>query len=113
MLLHIISRSEWDRAQAAGQIAPDSLASEGFVHCSYADQVLIPANARYPNRQDLLLLVLDPGAIPHRIVEEDSDGSGSAFPHVYGPIPVTAVIRAVAFPPGEDGTFSLPAVRPE
>ncbi|MGN6692758.1 MAG: DUF952 domain-containing protein, partial [Aquihabitans sp.] len=31
-----------------------------------------------------------------RFVEEDSYGSGQAFPHVYGPIPVSAVVDTTA-----------------
>ena len=28
------------------------------------------------------------------------------FPHLYGPLPVEAVIRVTAYRPGPDGTFS-------
>ncbi len=108
MLLHIISIDGLDSARREGQIAPASLESEGFVHCSYPEQVLTPANERYAGQSDLLLLVLDPERIPHELVVEDSYGSGTAYPHIYGPIPVAAIDREVPFPPNADGTFDLP-----
>ena len=43
-----------------------------------------------------MALELDPGAwgdVP--LVEEDSYGSGQAFPHAYGPIPASAVTGTV------------------
>lgn len=108
MLLHIISGEDLAIADRTGVIAPPSLETDGFVHCSHPDQVLVPANERFRGRTDLMLLVLDPNAIPHAIVVEDSDHSGQAFPHVYGPVPVAAVRARVPFPPEADGRFSLP-----
>lgn len=108
MLLHIIPEDDLARADRRGTIAPESLRTQGFVHCSFPEQVLIPANERFGGRTDLVLLVLDPIAIPHPIIVEDSDGSGRAFPHVYGAIPTAAIRARHGFPPAADGTFSLP-----
>jgi uncharacterized protein (DUF952 family) len=43
------------------------------------------------------------------VVYEDCYDSGQAFPHIYGPLNVDAVVNVVDFPPGKDGFFSLPA----
>ncbi|MGI9610082.1 MAG: DUF952 domain-containing protein [Acidimicrobiia bacterium] len=108
MLLHIISRDELAAARATGQIAPPSLDAEGFVHCSYPEQVLVPANERFRGREDLVLLSLSSDRIPALLVVEDSYGSGTSFPHVYGPIPVDAIEAVIEFPAEPDGTFVLP-----
>lgn len=110
MLLHIISITALALAREAGEIAPESLATEGFVHCSYPEQVLTPANERYAGQDDLVLLVLDPERIRYPLVVEDSYGSGVAYPHIYGPIPTGAIAREVAFPPNADGSFDLPVL---
>ncbi len=111
MLLHIIGTDDLRAARETGEIVTPSLAEEGFIHCSYENQVLTPANQRFSGRYDLVLLVLDPRLISSPLVVEDSYGSGTEFPHVYGPIPVDAIIRIVEFPPTTDGSFDLPVLR--
>lgn len=108
-LLHITTAAAWADAQSNGALTDPSLESEGFIHCSTPAQVLIPANERFAGRDDLILLVIDPDRLTERLVFEDSYGSGTEFPHVYGPINADAVVRQVAFPGNEDGTFKLPA----
>ncbi len=94
-LYHLATGADWDRYQADGAIEPPSLAAEGFVHCSWGRQVPGTVEKHFAEETDLLALALDPAALGNvRLVEEDSYGSGQAFPHAYGPIPVAAV-RAV------------------
>ena len=100
----------WSQAAAEtdGKYVDPSLTVEGFIHCSTIEQVLIPANERFAGRDDLVLLVIDLERVPSHTVFEDCYESGRAFPHIYGPIPVTAVTRVVPFPCEPDGTFQLP-----
>lgn len=110
MILHIASRDEWRQAQVAGEIAPASLADEGFVHCSDFGTAHLAANAHFAGRTDLLLLVIDPAALPVRWEPgRPPSANGAWFPHVYGPIPTGAVVATHEFPPTADGTFRLPA----
>jgi uncharacterized protein (DUF952 family) len=110
VILHISGRDEWQQALAAGEVTADSLATQGFVHCSDIGTVHIPANRLYTGRTDLLLLVIDPDQVPVRWELGDSEQPGGPwFPHVYGPIPTSAVVATHDFPPGADGTFHLPA----
>ncbi len=107
-LLHIISGLNWERAKELGELRDPSLEREGFIHCSFADQVLIPANERFIGQTDLLLLIIDPADLTSRLVVEDSYGSGNEFPHVYGPIEIEAIVQTVPFPCNKSGAFSLP-----
>lgn len=111
MILHIISRSEWVRAQAVGERVTPSLAAQGFVHCADRGTVTVPANAIYAGRTDLLLLLIDPALVPSPVRWEAGDPphpDGLWFPHVHGPIPTSAVVGAHDFPPEPDGRFVLP-----
>jgi uncharacterized protein (DUF952 family) len=110
MILHITSRTDWEAAQARGDYRLDTLATEGFIHCSTPEQVLGPANALYRGRRDLVLLVIDPARLAADLVYEDSHGAGETFPHVYGPINLDAVTRVIPFPPLPNGTFALPPI---
>jgi uncharacterized protein (DUF952 family) len=95
-LYHLATEPEWATYREAGSIEPPSLAAEGFVHCSYGHQVPGTVERHFPGATDLLALEVDPVALGHAaLVEEDSYGSGQAFPHVYGPIPAAAVVAVV------------------
>ena len=105
---HFCSRDAWRAAQASGEYQGDTLATEGFIHCSTADQVHLPANALVRGRTDLVLLELDPDRLtaPLRWEPGDpNDPTSMQFPHVYGPIAVDAVVAVHDFQPGPDGTF--------
>lgn len=107
-VLHICSQDDWKQAQIDGQIVHSSLAEEGFMHCSFADQVLIPADERFKGRKDLLLLTVDISKLDCPLVVEDSYNSGQKFPHIYGVLPVQAILRTTEFPCDPNGHFQLP-----
>jgi uncharacterized protein (DUF952 family) len=69
--------------------------------------VLDTANFLFKGRDDLLLLKIDPQKLSAPVKYEDV-GDGRLFPHIYGPLDVSAVIAVVNFPPRDDGTFELP-----
>ena len=66
-IFHIAEASGWADAQANGLYRRSTLRrtleDEGFIHCSYRDQVEAVANAFYAGRKDLLLLVIDPAKV--------------------------------------------------
>lgn len=108
-LLHIAERRAWDAARKTGLYRPPSLADEGFIHCSLPEQIVPVADDFYRGRQGLILLVIDPAKVAAEIRFEDCYESGQEFPHIYGPLPVATVDRALVFEPGLDGRFVLPA----
>jgi uncharacterized protein (DUF952 family) len=95
-----------------GSYSADSLAAEGFIHCSDAHQVVWVANQRFRGRQDLVLLHVDPARLGCEVRYENLEGGEQLFPHVYGAIPVTAIVDVVPFRPAEDGHF-VKVVAPE
>lgn len=107
-ILHITTEKEWQTAVAAGEYRADSLESEGFIHCSTIEQVLMPANQMFAGRTDLILLTINPAQLTAKLVYEDCYETGHQFPHIYGPLNLDAVTGFVAFPSNPDGTFSLP-----
>lgn len=108
LVLHIASRSDWQRSASLGSYRCLSLLDEGFIHCSTSEQLLIPANERFRGQQDLVLLCIDVSLLGSELRYEDCYDSGVAFPHVYGPIERDAVVAVLDFVPGEDGCFQLP-----
>jgi len=105
-IYHLVSRATWEQA-GAGPYQADSLASEGFIHCSNEDQVAWAANRFYAAQSDLLVLVLDAGRLTSLLRDEDA-GTGEKFPHVYGPIEREAVLEARPLGRGDDGRWVFP-----
>jgi uncharacterized protein (DUF952 family) len=108
-ILHICPQSAWEAAQVVGEYRADSLKTEGFIHCSTYEQVVGSANRFYRGKQGLVLLVIAPELVASEVRYEVA-GDGLAYPHIYGPLSVSAVTATVAFPPEADGTFKLPSL---
>jgi uncharacterized protein (DUF952 family) len=109
VLVHICGAEEWRSAQADGELRPDSLAANGFVHLSAPEQVHLPANRLYAGRTDLVLLRIDPALLSSPVRWEPgvpSDPAGMVFPHLYGPLPAKAVISVTSYLPDADGIFA-------
>ena len=106
-IFHITTRAAWDEAQASGRYTADSLQTEGFIHCSQAEQVTWVANTRFRGRTDLVLLHVDEAAVGAEVRRENLEGGTTLFPHIYGPLPVRAVMQVTPMTPSPDGTFEL------
>ena len=105
MIFHITSAATWDAARASGGYTADSLATEGFIHCSEADQYCWVANQRFRGRQDLVLLHIDETRLQAPVQRENLEGGERLFPHVYGTLNLDAVVQVTPFKPAATGDF--------
>lgn len=99
-LVHLIEPSAWRAALDDGAVRPPSLDQVGFVHLSTPEQVHLPAAALFPGRRDLVLLVVDPARLTAEVRWEPGrpeDPPGMRFPHLYGALPVAAVVAVVPY----------------
>jgi uncharacterized protein (DUF952 family) len=113
-LYHVATAPDWERARQEGEYRTSTrgrtLSEEGFIHASTAAQVLPVANAVYlDEQQDLVLLVLDTSRIAAEIRCEPVPGWADPFPHIYGPLNVDAVVRAVPLERDAAGSVRWPA----
>ena len=116
MIFHITSRIAWNEAQQSGDYRAESLATEGFIHCSTISQVLPVAENFYKSQSRLVLLVIEPVLLSSPLKwEAPSGGSpppgvpkGDPFPHIYGSINLDAVIKVVDLEKNEADEFILP-----
>lgn len=108
VVFHIATRAEWELALAAGVYRTGSLDTEGFIHCSTAEQVAATASRLFAGRTDLVLLFIDGERLTAALrYEPVTDPPGAVFPHVFGPIDLAAVFEVAALEPGADGRFDL------
>ncbi|CAN5399652.1 DUF952 domain-containing protein [soil metagenome] len=96
----IVDASEWALAVAAGSYAGSAVdLKDGFIHLSSEDQLSETASKHYAGRTGLLLLTVDLTAVGPSVVWEPSRG-GALFPHIYGPMPIDAVVATQPFQVG-------------
>ncbi|CAN5615273.1 MAG: DUF952 domain-containing protein [Acidimicrobiia bacterium] len=112
-LYHAAIPEEWERARIAGSYTVStrerSLDDEGFIHCSYHHQVEQVANNFYADLPDLMLLEIDPTQLNVAVLDENLDGGDERFPHVYGPVPLHAIVAASPWIRSPDGRYVLDA----
>jgi glutathione S-transferase len=105
LIYHLAIEREWADARRAGEYRMSTLGrtldDEGFIHCSFEHQVRRVADLFYGERDDIVLLSIDPRGLQAELRVETPPGAAEAFPHVYGPLNLEAVVRAEPFRPGE------------
>jgi glutathione S-transferase len=78
----------------------------GFVHASWLHQVAATYQRFYADAADVVLLALDPRAIATAgvpIRQEPAPNTAELFPHLYGPLPMGAVVLADLYPGDASG----------
>lgn len=110
LIFHMCRENEWRQAETCGQYDGSSQdLSDGFIHFSTADQVRESAAKHRAGQSGLLLLGVDPGALPKGSLRWESSRGGQLFPHLYGAVPVAAAVRVDPLPLGDDNLHVFPA----
>ena len=86
-VVHIAEPDAWAAARPSGMYRADSLAEEGFIHFSRWDQLADTAARHYAGVPGLVVLVVEPGALPFRVE--------NGFPHLYSELPVSAIAEVL------------------
>lgn len=107
-IFKIAPASLWQAAESSGRFdgAPVDLA-DGFIHFSAADQVRETAARHFAGQDHLLLVTVDGTALGTALRWETSRG-GALFPHLFGPLPLSAVVSVEPLPLDPDGGHRFP-----
>ena len=108
----ICSAALWRDAERSGLFRgapPDE--RDGFIHFSTDQQVAETAARHFPGVAGQVLVAVDAGLLGGGLRWEPSRG-GDLFPHLYGALPLTAVLWAVPLPRGADGRHVFPELKP-
>lgn len=108
MIYHIVKEKIWDESKHNVYYKTHSLEREGFIHCSFENQVVKVANTLYKGTKDLLVLCIDDIKIKSILKVEDLYKLNEKYPHLYGELPINAVEKVVKLEVLEDGTFLKP-----
>ena len=98
VLYKIMPRQDWESAQAKGIYEGSEVdRKDGFIHLSAAHQVRTTAQRHFSGDSDLVLVSVRPGDLGQSLKWEVSRG-GDLFPHIYGPLPLSAIGEVVPLP---------------
>jgi len=86
--------------------APIDLA-DGYIHLSTAAQLTETVDKHFAGQSDLWVAAVDLSALGEAIKWEESRG-GALFPHIYAPLPLSAVVAYSPLERDENNTVRLP-----
>ena len=106
----ILAASEWAAVPPGGAWGGSDVdRADGFIHLSTGDQLYETAAKHYAGQGGLMILTLDADHPPlEALIRWEPSRGGALFPHIYGPLPIQAVIRDDAFAVGDDGRITSP-----
>jgi uncharacterized protein (DUF952 family) len=114
MLYRILSATDFLAFERDGEFrgSADDV-RDGFIHLSAAHQVSGTLAKHYAGRADLVLVAIREEALTGgsnlRLAWEVSRG-GDRFPHLYGALPLQAVVKSVPLGLDGDGRHVVPAL---
>jgi uncharacterized protein (DUF952 family) len=116
-LYHLALEDEWDEAVRKGgpyrrSTLGRSVGEVGFIHCSLPEQVQGVADQAYGGRRRVVLLTIDRSLLADEVRMENLDGGDELFPHLYGELPLDAVVQVDPVPVGDDGRLAVAALLP-
>jgi uncharacterized protein (DUF952 family) len=108
LIYKICPAALWRDAERAGVFSGSPVdLRDGFIHLSTGAQAQETAAKHFRGQADLLLIAVDADALGPGLRYERSRG-GDMFPHVHGPLPLSAVRWVKPLPLGPDGGHIFP-----
>ena len=96
MIYHVITNTDWQKAQQQGFYEAASVATEGFMHCSRQEQVQGVLERYYKGQTGLLLLHIDEIKLIAPLKYELAPSVHQEFPHIFGRLNLEAVVSVEA-----------------
>lgn len=108
MIYKISPEHLWHEAERAGIFTGASVDhQDGFIHFSTAGQVRETAAKHFAGMSDLLLIAVEESSLATSLHFEASR-RGDMFPHLYGSLPLSAVVWVRPLPLGPNGDHIFP-----
>jgi uncharacterized protein (DUF952 family) len=91
-IYHIVLPEVWEDFKNREFYRAESLETEGFIHCSFADQLDAVLERYYAGAEKVLILTVDAEKLKSKLVAEPST-DGEIYPHIYGEINREAIVE--------------------
>ena len=90
-IYHIVLPEVWKEFEGEEFYSAESLASEGFIHCSFENQLEGVLERYYSGGGKVLVLEIDSEKLVSKLVNEPSTND-EIYPHIYGKINKKAIV---------------------
>ena len=91
LIYHIVLPDAW-AAFDTDLYRHKSLETEGFIHCSFAEQLDAVIARYYSAERRVIVLEIETERLMSRMLKEPSTNS-EIYPHIYGPVNRDAIVR--------------------
>jgi uncharacterized protein (DUF952 family) len=91
IIYHVVLPEIWEKYKEEYEYEAESLQTEGFIHCSYRNQLEDVLERYYKNAPNVLILHINPHLLTSKLIAEPSTG-GEIYPHIYGKINRQAIV---------------------
>lgn len=91
-IYHIVLPQDWERFKDRPSYQPESLVTEGFIHCSYPNQLDAVLKRYYRRVERVMILKIDTEKLLAKLAKEAST-NGDLYPHIYGRINRNAIVE--------------------
>ena len=92
IIYHVVLPEVWEEYRTRPSYQAESLQTEGFIHCSYKEQLDGVLKRYYKDAGRVLVLHIETDKLRSKLVEEPSTG-GENYPHLYGRLNHNAVVK--------------------
>src|SRR5688500_403488 len=92
LIYHVTLPANWEKYQGRPSYQTESLHTEGFIHCSYANQLDGVFKRYFASAIRVTILTIETEKLKSILVAETSTG-GEAFPHIYVRLNHNAVVN--------------------
>ncbi len=92
-LHHVLTQAAWNAALPSGLYEPPELARDGFLHCCTPEQLAFVLERHFAGATGLAVIAFETDSVTAELRWVESEPGQPAFPHLYGPIPLTAVLE--------------------
>jgi uncharacterized protein (DUF952 family) len=90
-IYHIVTPEIWENFKDKDFYEAASLQTEGFIHCSFREQLEKVLQRYYSDAEKILILEIETEKLDSKVIEEPSTND-EIYPHIYGWINRAAIV---------------------
>jgi uncharacterized protein (DUF952 family) len=108
-IYHLVKVNHWAQFKELSEYESETFKEEKFIHASSERQLQATANRYFAGETSVILLTIDTNKLEPRLKWEKSPTLDEDFPHIFGAINLSAVVKTQTIDALADGSFAITA----